>query len=177
MAMRALLLLALFPLACAKTPAPPPAASTIAPPPFSAEQIRDATPQGRSYTFKEWQGEGAPTLRKITFHAPDAKGVGISSKAATSTTTAAPHRVSWAELVGHASYPAAQTQIEDAEVQVPAGRFRARHYTVRTPTPKGLQETDAWFAVDLPGAPVQHEVRLNGRRVSRMQLVAYWPSL
>lgn len=161
------------------TPTPTP--SEIAPPPFSADQIRAATPDGRTYLFAVEGPEGR-ALRKLTFRSPTEAGAQLEAQnlnAGDQSPLAEPQRapVTWAELVGHASYPAAHTRIERAEITVPAGTFECRRYTVVEPSPKGQKRTVAWFADALPGAPVHHEVHIGAQLVSRMQLVEHTPAV
>lgn len=165
--------------AAAKTAAPAKAeakapAGEMAPPPFTAEQIRAATPDGRRYVFDLMLMEFGKLRREIVFRDPTETTVRIESKslsapgkpakAETSTT-------SWAELVSHAAYPAAATTIEDTEVTVPAGTFAAKLYTIREDGKDGLPKvTQAWFAKALPGAPVKHVIQL-GNRTDRVMLL------
>ena len=59
------------------------------------------------------------------------------------------------------------TQIEDTDVEVPAGRFRAKLYTVvHGDTVKRL-----WFATELPGPPVSYTTVKNGKEVLRMTML------
>lgn len=157
--------------ACASTPAPdtaPPEA--LAPFPYSAEQIRDATPLGRTYVFKMTRGDEV-VLRTMRFTAVDAEGA--TMVAAIADVTGAPvappeeSRATWEELQHHASYPAAATVVSAATVTVPAGTFACQRYTVRVGEDEQLVVD---FAVDLPGAPVSLVDTVGGVEVMRMTL-------
>jgi len=151
---------------------------SIAPPPFSAEQIRAATDPGRTYVFRVGQGGSVAAIRTLTFtrsgervtriHAvmtsPDGEVLGPASD----------EEVTWDELVGHASWPAAATTISEDRVEVPAGTFDAMLYTVRTTTEEGDESViRAWFARSLPGAPVRFEQSSGGEVQFLMELLEH----
>lgn len=81
--------------------------------------------------------------------------------------------VTWADLESHATYQADHTRVETTEVTVPAGTFSAWLYIVEEDTSEGLKVTRAWFAPELPGAPVKHVVELDGQLRSTMELVTH----
>ena len=66
------------------------------------------------------------------------------------------HTQTWQELWSHATYPAELSTIVDEEVTVPAGTFACKRYDVLSTGTK-LLATRAWFATELPGAPVKIE--------------------
>ncbi|MFT7625082.1 MAG: hypothetical protein ACI9WU_004273 [Myxococcota bacterium] len=150
----------------------------MAPAPFSAEQIRDATAPGRAYRFLV-TADGRPDVgREVRFVRTGERGCTIEGQSyrADGESMGQPKRSEalWDDLVGHAAYPEDHTVITQTEVEVPAGRFEARLYTVTA----GATVTRAWFADALPGAPVRHEVtRLvgpgDGVVVSSMILVSH----
>lgn len=164
------------------TPAQPPAEPeppSHAPAPFSASAIRDATKPGRTYVFLVKEGEGAQRRRKIEFVQVDDGGttMRITNQDLFGHAKGEPkeERVTWEQLVGHATYPAEATTITDDEVKVAAGRYETKLYTV-TETKDGVtQTTRAWFATALPGAPVKHEVEQDGAIVSSMELFQHRP--
>ena len=84
-------------------------------------------------------------------------------------------RIEWGDLVEHATYPAEGTTTSEVEVEVPAGSFDAWLYEVRVESPDGMRITRAWFAPELPGAPVRHEIEENGERTSLMELLEHRP--
>lgn len=154
--------------------APSSAASAIAPPPFTAAQIRDATAPGRTYVFEIAAGGGPAGRQRIRFLSADADGTTMSSVHldAEGRPAGEPTKtdVTWADLVGHASYDKDATTIADDSVTVPAGSFETRRYTVDN---GDGTRTTAHFAKALPGAPVSHIVTREGVVVSRMVLVEH----
>lgn len=156
-----------------------PAPDEMAPPPFTAEQIRGATAEGRTYRFRlEAAGEPA-MLSEMRFVDVTAEGATMihaaftEEGAALGEPKAAP--VTWEDLVAHARWPQAATEITEEEIDTPAGRFHCRLYTVREEEEGVTAVTRAWFAMTLPGAPVRHEVTVGGQVVSRMVLQSHAP--
>ena len=71
-------------------------------------------------------------------------------------------RSSWLDFQGHASMPAATTEIVEEEIDIPAGRYACLCYTRRD----GDAISTFWFAKSAPGMPLRFEERLNGELVS-----------
>ena len=85
-------------------------------------------------------------------------------------------RSTWAELMGHAAFPAAQTTREDASVEVPAGRFDTWLYTVEDSAEDGTPQVKRYhFARNLPGPPVLFTIEQGGAEVFRMALLERTP--
>ncbi len=82
-------------------------------------------------------------------------------------------RVTWEELEGHASYPRSCTIIEEEELETPLGTFACWRYTVTVNKEAREEVTRVWFARALPGAPILHEVAVEGVVVTRMELVVH----
>lgn len=152
----------------------------LAPPPFSADEIRDATAPGRTYRFRV-DAPGRPAVvRQMRFASVDDEGcvieVTMYDGAGARVGEPQARRQTWAQLVGHASYPRSWTTVSEVQVEVPAGRFAAKLYEVRDDTERaGWKVTRAWFATSLPGAPVKLVVREGGEVVSRMELLKHAP--
>jgi hypothetical protein len=150
-------------------------AASTAPPPFSAEQIRGATPNGRTYIFRMTEADGGVITRRVVFS--DVSDETASIEAIMLDEYGEPlgesdkNVVTWEDLVTHASYPRDHTVISDASVEVPAGTYAAKLYTVTERKEGKQQVTRAWFAKDLPGAPVKHVVEVDGTPVATMELV------
>jgi len=146
---------------------------TDASPPFTAAQIRDATNEGRTYVFSMTDGEGNVMHRRMRFTDVGDAGARMEGAMvdADGNVLGEPRasQPSWDELVGHATYPAANTVISDGEITVGAGTYDCMVYTVTD----GSEITRAHFARDLPGAPVSMVVEVDGVVVSRMELVSY----
>ncbi len=151
-----------------------------APHPFSPAEIRGATADGRRYTFRMDAGGDAPaTFRtmELTEVTDTACTVGGETWSEGSEPTSRPaSRFTWQDLWSHATYPAQSTTIEPEQVTVGAGTFACQRYSVRD-EPDGELVTRAWFAGDLPGAPVKMEAYESGALAMTMTLVEHHPSL
>jgi hypothetical protein len=128
-------------------------------PPFSAEQIRDATHPGRRYLYSV-QNAGRPAMRfQVEFltrtddqtsyrvTVTNARGQQVSRKEQTET---------WAQLEAHAEFPPEHTKMSELTFKVPAGSYQGYLYETRDPA-AGLV-TRLYFAADLPGAALKVEV-------------------
>lgn len=150
-----------------------------APPPFTAEQIRDATAPGRTYVYRIQSAQAPPVIVRMAFVSVTLEGATIRH----TTTSESGERLgepedswsTWDGLVGHALWPASVTTIGDAEVEVPAGRFDAVQYTIVTDREGHRGVTQAWFARTLPGAPMRLVVEEDGRLVRDMTLLEHLP--
>ena len=146
------------------------------PTPFSAAQIRAANPPGRVVTFVITT-PGEPEVRNVTawldgdeavarFRTSDLSAAGVLLGPPTEGEAA------WEELQAHASFPAAATTVEEASVEVPAGRYACWLYTVTSGGDEAKTVTRFWFARDLPGPPVRLERRVGETVVMTMVLAA-----
>lgn len=167
-------------LGCATTPVvppAPPAPPAMAPTPYTAEQIRDATHVGRSYEFKR-EIPGVPTtLRTMTFvrvgpndadiktTVKDEAGAEVEAET-TSTST-------WEELRKHAEFPKAMLAVTEESVPVPAGIYDCMVYTLTDASKPEIEVTRFYFAKNMPGAPVFFSVEKNGKRFMTSSLVRY----
>lgn len=142
------------------------------PTPFSAEQIRIASSNGRRNTFRV-EADGVDAHHMCWEFLP---GTDATAEFLTWTESIEGERLSepevrtasWPELQAHASYPTATTAIESTRITVGAGTFDCWCYE------SGQSEslTRAWFAKDLPGPPVLHESEVGGVIAYRSELVA-----
>jgi hypothetical protein len=152
-------------------------APALAPPPFTAEQIREATKVGRTYRFAMRQGEQTATVTmRFTAVTPEhatieRSVVDAGGKALDQGTD----DTSWGDLVDHASYPADQTEITETTVEVPAGKFDAVLYTVTAEQEGKAFVSRMYFAKSLPGAPVKAEITLDGQSLLSMELLEHTP--
>ena len=177
-------LMAITTFACAPsaaTQAPPTASAAhalptnFAPRPFTAEQIRNAWPQGSVSRYRT-EEKGKPTVIAETRVAE-----ATSEHAVFETTTLSlegeplgtPQRSTstWSELMAHATFPAARTTIEDVIVDTPAGSFDAWRYTV-LPKDGGGDMSRYYFAKQRPGAPVRYEQTKAGETVFKVELLS-----
>lgn len=165
----------------APAPTPFPAADVpgMAPPPYTAAEIRDHHPHGSSVVMLTTDGAGEMVTRQRTvFLEPDATGVrielfNVDAKNASLGEAVNGGRGSWADLRAHAHFPAASTTLSHSEVSTPAGDFDCWCYTVVATLPDGaVQEMEFHFAVGEPGPPVLMVSRRDGLEVQRMTMVA-----
>lgn len=151
--------------------------SELAPTPFSAEQIRDATRAGRMYRFRQ-EGEGTPAReQQVEFVAVDPEGCTIR------TTNLGPDgqpvsppeesHASWEELEHHAQFPRSSTTIAREPIEVPAGRFDAILYSVVRRMAGHHVAQRYWFATSLPGAPVRVTHERDGSVVMSLTLLEH----
>lgn len=166
------------------TQAPPPdqapapageAAGALAEAPFTAEQIRDATPLGRAYRFAMRQGEQEVQVTvRFTKVTPDQATIERTIvDAGGKILEQASEESSWQQIVGHAAYPADATEITEATVEVPAGTFDAMLYTVSGEQDGQPVVSRMYFAKALPGAPVKTEITVGDQVVFSMELIEH----
>ena len=142
------------------------------PTPFSAEQIRDGCPAGRTIRLSEESAGEEPRFRRIIFtevdgetsvqelQATDADGTRLGEPSLGHST--------WLDLQRHASQPANATTVEEVRLGLPFGEFDCWLYTVQTPG----AELRIWFAKELPGMPVQVEQWTSGALAGRTVMIA-----
>lgn len=178
---RALLLSALaacHPRAAAPLTAPaPPGVVTaeLAPAPFTAEQLRQASPVGRMMRYHLTAGGAGMTI-EYRFIGSDAERATMRTiETPDGGTPGAPIEDSpaWADLAHHADSPAAATVIRDAEVTVPAGTFSCKEYVVTAVDGGVTRITTSAFATAMPGPPVKMTVTANGVLETTLELIAY----
>ncbi len=181
-----LALCALLLAACASSPPPAPAAARsaamtaapaadIADPPFTVEQIRAASPAGRTIDF-QITAEGAPAVRRrmrFTAVSPTEAEVEISIRDDKDQPVGTPQvgKSTWAELHAHAHFPRASTVVAEESVTVPIGTFTCRKYTVTHAEVSPPRIDRFWFATDLPGPPVQFSTEVGGKVVMLTRMV------
>jgi hypothetical protein len=166
------LLLLLFTACASSTPAP----AELASPPFTADQIRGATKVGRTYTWRV-RSEGRSLLRKLVFTAVSDTEAITEAKNLTEegAQIGEPQRstTTWEGFVKHASWPADSTRITDERITVEAGEFDCMLYTVSEQKDGKSIHTRAWFARELPGAPVRMIVHIDGSEAMNLELIEH----
>lgn len=141
------------------------------PTPFSAAQIREASPAGTSVAFLVEPAGAEPYVDRWEFLESDDRVArrrqwretvdgGLLEEPIVAEAT-------WVELQGHASYPAASTTVEAGRAAVPAGEYDCWIYTRQ----EGDSTTRAAFAKDLPGPPVLVEAHRAGEPAFTMSLL------
>ena len=132
------------------------------PTPFTAAEIRDGCPPGRTLRFRIERAGEDPVVRVSRYVETDPEGAVQESWAedlgGRRLSEPERERSTWLELQEHASFPRASTERTAEDLEIPAGRFACLRYTRTDP--------DAtwrfWFARDLPGQPVRYERDVNG---------------
>ena len=132
------------------------------PTPFTADEIRVGCPPGRTIRALIIQAGTAPYVRVTRFLAGDGEGADRESWTETPegvrlTETERDHST-WLEFQGHASMPAATTDIAEEVIDIPAGRYDCLRYT------RCDDDTvdTFWFAKSAPGMPLRFESRVSG---------------
>lgn len=143
--------------------------------PFTADQIRDATAPGRTYTFRV-ELDGAPAVRRIIrFTAVTPEGATVVTESADAEGRApqadAPVEMTWEELRQHAEFPRFAVRITEERVEVPAGAYDCIVYTVTA----AEEKVTFAFAKAMPGPPVKMLIEKDGKIVRKQELIAYAP--
>ena len=149
-----------------------------APTPYTATQIRDASPTGRETRFR-LEAQGAPKMVQVfRFHDSDAAGTVLEVEVldpegnVLSPARRLPKQP-WSALQSHASYPAVETVITEEQVETAGGTFDCFLYTV-TRSGEGPERVDRyWFAKSLPGPPVLMRSTVDDEVVATMELVSH----
>jgi hypothetical protein len=139
--------------------------------PFTAEEIREGCPEGRTTRLRvEVVGEGA-FVRVSRYVECDEAGAVMERwrLALDGAPLGQPEveRVTWGELQAHASFPAEQTTIEAERIETAIGVLDCLRYTVLD----GMTERVFWFAKELPGMPIQFLTRTNDQVVTTVSVV------
>lgn len=150
--------------------APPPEEKkpkgAVYPAPFTAEQIRDATKEGRTYRFKVEVPNKSPKEYAITFRKVDKGGAELF------TGSDSPKRMGWLALQQDAEFPKEKVSTRREKLKTPAGKFDCIVYAVEGDDGEVFTY---YFAKKLPGAPVFFYVERNGKRLRTTTLIEYVP--
>lgn len=194
---RALSALVLFAFGCASAEPqpvkPPPVEPVVVPPPapdpeqgraptpYTVEQLRAATPEGRNLTYVIEAPPKLPMQKRFRFLAVDDERATLLTELLDDNgkVIGQPEQSSptWNELRMHSSYPQETTTIVEISTETPAGSFHCKRYTVLEKIEEGEKRTVACFAKELPGPPVELTVELNGNLLMSMSLLHFWPEL
>jgi hypothetical protein len=135
------------------------------PTPFTADEIRVGCPPGRTVRALVVETGREPYVQITRFVSGDAEGAEQESWTETPDgvrlTEPKRRRTAWLGFQGHASMPAATTDIADEVIDIPAGRFDCLRYTRR----EGETVNTFWFARSAPGMPLKFEEREAGELV------------
>jgi hypothetical protein len=166
-------------------PAPPPragpAAGSLGVPvgadkiaPYTPEQIRDATPPGRTYRYRIERAGKSTKLDEMRFVRVDATGADVMS---TSRDESGPRgepktrTVTWAELRAHGEFPRALVTVTEEPIDLPAGHFSCMVFTLKSPDANEVSRF--FFAREIPGAPVFYTTERDGQRVLTATLLEH----
>jgi hypothetical protein len=142
-----------------------------APTPFTAAEIRDGCPEGRTIGLLIEPRDGDPYLTINRFVTVDEEGADHETESLTMEgepiDEAAEIRTKWTEFQSHASFAEEQTQIDTEVLETRMGELQCRRYTVTDGTTTDVY----WFAVDKPGMPVKVETTSPGGVAFRMTMI------
>jgi hypothetical protein len=138
----------------------------VYPAPFTAEQIRDATKEGRTYRYKV-EVPNQPTKEyALTFRKVDTSGAELFNGGDN------PKRIGWLSLQQQSEFPKDKVSTRAEKLKTPAGKFECMVYEVAG---EDGESFTYYFARRLPGAPVFFYVERNGKRLRTTTLVEHIP--
>jgi hypothetical protein len=140
--------------------------------PFTAEEIRAASPLGLTLRAQVERPPESPVIRVTRYAQVDDAGAVRESWTESTDgrrlVEAQREPSTWLEMQQHAAFPSATTVCESEQLELPLGRFACLRYTRTDP--------DAtwrfWFARDLPGQPVRFEQSVDDRLVFRVTVLS-----
>ena len=143
-----------------------------APTPFTADEIREGCPAGRTIGVLVEPQDGDPYLTINRFVTVDDEGADHETETLTmdgEPIDDAPTklRTKWEVFQSHASFPEEQTQIDTEVLETRMGDLTCKRYTVTD----GPTSDTYWFAVDKPGMPVKVETLSPGGVAYRMTMI------
>jgi hypothetical protein len=142
------------------------------PTPFSAAQIREGCPAGRTIRMREEAPGEAATFRSVRFVEVDADGAvqefQVTDAEGQVLGEPSRRRSTWLDLQHHASQPADATTVDEVVLPLAFGEFDCWRYVVQRPG----AELRFWFAKALPGMPVQVEEWVDGILAGRSTMVS-----
>ena len=142
-----------------------------APTPFTAAEIREGCPAGRSVGMLIEPRDGDPYLTINTFVTVDDESADTEVKSLTmdgeEIDPPVQMRTKWEEFQAHASFPEEQTEIAVETLDTSMGELRCKKYTVTD----GPTSDSYWFAVEKPGMPVKVETVAPGGVAYRMRMI------
>jgi hypothetical protein len=143
-----------------------------APTPFTADEIRDGCPEGRTVRLLVESEVAEPFIRINRFADCDDDGAIIEQWHLTAGGEPAGeiqrHRSTWLELQSHASFPADLTTIAPDTIVSPLGEIECLRYTVTD----GTSVNTFWFAPSAPGMPVKYRGEDDGRVTGTVTVVS-----
>jgi hypothetical protein len=147
----------------------------LLPTPFSADEIREGCPEGRTIRLLVEPAQGAPFERVNRFVDCDESGATLERwrLSADGSVDGEPERArtTWLDLQSHASFPADRATRSRETIELPIGRVECLRYDVRAAAHDDAPLATFWFALDHPGMPVRYE-QPAGAGVDRTTMVS-----
>jgi hypothetical protein len=142
-----------------------------APTPFTAEEIRLRSSQGRVKHVRVESADEPTYVRSQRFVDCDEEGATVERVRLTDDGApagpVARDRVTWLDLQSHASFPVDRTDIAEERIETPIGELDCLRYTVT----EGDAVDTFWFAKVAPGMPVRYTSTVAGRVVSTTTVI------
>lgn len=144
--------------------------------PFTADEIRAATGNGKTIRVLVEEPLGSQEFRVNRFRETDADGATLDrwSSGADGVVQGeiSSARVAWRDLQAHAAFPADRTVLSSETLSLPIGTVDCLRYDVRE-TPEAEPAT-FWFSVKHPGMPVRYESPAEGGVVRTTIVAIEW---
>jgi hypothetical protein len=140
----------------------------LEPTPFTAAEIRDGCPPGRTIRLLVEDDGAPPYVRYNRF--VDCDETGALVERGRDGEPGERSRTTWAGLQAHAAFPVGATTVEPDTIDIPLGVLDCTRYTVRDEDDEdGV--TVFWFAPAYPGMPVRFTRVENGRPVATTTMI------
>ena len=145
---------------------------TLASPPFTAEQIREATPHGYAVDLVTERSGLVVDRRRTVYLTPDQESVSIAVTALTDLDepSGAPMvaRSTWEDLRDHAVFPPDSTIVTEETIETALGRLQCTRFDVA----RGDLTLVFWFCELYPGMPIRYATLSDGEEVESATVVA-----
>lgn len=144
--------------------------------PFTADEIREATGDGKTIRLLVEEPGRAQHFRLNRFRETDAAGATLerwnSGSDGVVQGEISRTRVTWRDLQAHAAFPADRTVLSSETLSLPIGLVDCLRYDVR-------EEPDAepstfWFSMRHPGMPVRYETPVDGGALRTTIVAIEW---
>lgn len=144
------------------------------PTPFTALEIRDASPEGTVIVVRTTRPGGPPTYRRRTFLITDAAGTRLEvvavDEAGDPIEGPRVQNPSWVDLQSHAVMSADSTVRERETITTALGEHECWRYTRRA---RAGATQIYWFALNLPGMPIAFETRTGEQVIERHEVLSW----
>lgn len=144
----------------------------LAPTPFTANDIRAASPVGRTIRTLVERVGAEPYIRVHRYVSVDDEGAWLESARFTTDGAALDDpetgRSTWADLQAHAAFPVEETTIRPELIETPIGPLDCLRYTVTD----GSTVQTFWFARAIPGMPIRYSTEEGGRTTMTVTVIA-----